>query len=139
MGIEHSQRFCDNCDEYVLAVRKGTNHILHLLLTLVTGGIWIIVWIFASVKMGGWKCSKCGSPVYKLFTTKELNNAESNQDDKSVQSGGGNYSIAIPISFIFVGVFAFLMAIVRKEITPFFFAGGCLGIGYLLYIGRQNK
>ena len=68
MGVEHSQRFCDHCGEYVLAVRKGTNHILHLLLTIVTGGIWIIVWILVSIKMGGWRCSKCGSPVYKLFT-----------------------------------------------------------------------
>ncbi len=137
MGVEQSQRFCDHCDEYVLAVRKGTNHILHLLLSIITGGIWIIVWILVSVKMGGWRCSKCGSPVYKLFTTKDIDN-RSEQNAKSSHARGGNYSRVLPISLLFIGAFSFLMAVVRKEIAPFLFAGGCLGVGYLLYIGRQK-
>lgn len=138
MGVEQSQRFCDHCNEYVLAVRKGTNHILHLLLSIITGGVWIIVWILVSVKMGGWRCSKCGSPVYKLFTTKDIDNKSEISPKFSHKSDGGNYSRALPISFMFIGAFALLMAIVRKEIAPFLLAGVCLGIGYLLYVGRQK-
>ncbi|MHC4239959.1 MAG: hypothetical protein ACYSUC_09440 [Planctomycetota bacterium] len=40
---------------------KGTNHVLHLLLTLVTGGLWLIVWILCAIKIGGWRCVQCGS------------------------------------------------------------------------------
>ena len=29
----------------LLSQRKKTNHVLHLLLTLVTGGLWLIVWL----------------------------------------------------------------------------------------------
>ncbi len=73
MGVQHSQRYCDRCGDYVLAIRKGTNHILHLLLSIITFGLWIIIWVLVSIKIGGWRCSKCGSSVYKLFTTKDLN------------------------------------------------------------------
>jgi len=138
MGVEQTQRFCDHCNEYVLAVRKGTNHILHLLLSIITGGIWIIVWIPVSMKMGGWRCSKCGSPVCKFFTTKDIEN-DSMQYEKYSHARGGNYSRALPFSLFFIGAFALLMAIVRKEIAPFLFAGGCPGdIGYILYVGRQK-
>ena len=137
MGVEQSQRFCDHCEEYVLAVRKRPNHILHLLLSIITGGIWIIIWILVSVKMGGWRCSKCGSPVYKLFTTKDIDN-KPEQNTKLSHASGGSYSRALPISFMFIGAFALLMAVVRKEIAPFLLAGVCLGVGYLLYVGRQK-
>jgi hypothetical protein len=40
---------------------KGTNHILHLLLTLVTFGVWLIFWFGSTVKFGGWRCTQCGS------------------------------------------------------------------------------
>ena len=33
---------------YLESRKPKTNHILHLLLTLVTGGIWIVVWVFAA-------------------------------------------------------------------------------------------
>jgi len=43
--------------------RKGTNHVLHLLLTVLTAGLWLIVWILVSIKIGGWRCSQCGRGV----------------------------------------------------------------------------
>lgn len=50
---------CAICSKQGMVWRKGTNHILHLLLTLVTFGLWIIPWILMSVKTGGWRCSQC--------------------------------------------------------------------------------
>jgi len=61
MAEERKGGYCKNCDAQVIVWRKGTNHILHLLLTLVTLGWWLIVWILISVKFGGWRCSQCGS------------------------------------------------------------------------------
>ena len=43
--------------------RPGTNHILHLILTLVTFGMWLVVWVLISIKIGGWRCSQCGGRV----------------------------------------------------------------------------
>lgn len=62
MGLEYHQGYCRTCAQPRKLERKGTNHILHLLLSLVTVGAWVIVWIFLSnVKVGGWACSVCGS------------------------------------------------------------------------------
>ena len=61
MSIQQRSGYCKACGAQVLVQRKGTNHILRLLLTLATSGVWIIVWILAGIKIGGWRCSHCGS------------------------------------------------------------------------------
>lgn len=52
--------YCEKCEKNVVVTRPGTNHILHLLLSLLTGGIWIIVWIICAIKIGDWQCRECG-------------------------------------------------------------------------------
>jgi len=61
MATETAQKYCPACERNTMAQRPGTNHILHLLLTICTGGLWLIIWILASIRIGGWKCSTCGS------------------------------------------------------------------------------
>ena len=64
MSLDHTQKHCSTCGDSVLAQRPGINHILHLLLTIVTGGIWAIVWILVAIfKFGGWRCTQCGRAV----------------------------------------------------------------------------
>jgi len=63
MATQETGKYCKTCQGNTLARRKGTNHILHLLLTLLTGGLWVIVWILTSVKIGGWRCTQCGSKI----------------------------------------------------------------------------
>ena len=63
MGMQEAQGACRNCGRNVLIRRQGTNHVLHLLLALITAGIWIPVWILCSIKIGGWRCSTCGGRV----------------------------------------------------------------------------
>lgn len=42
--------------------RKGVNHILHLLLSVLTLGAWVFVWIaLVLCNMNGWRCRTCGS------------------------------------------------------------------------------
>lgn len=52
--------FCKACNRQVVVRSQGTNHVLHLLLTLATCGLWIIPWALFSIKIGGWRCSICG-------------------------------------------------------------------------------
>jgi hypothetical protein len=63
MGQKQTQKYCKYCEDYVLATRRETNHILHLLLTLITGGIWFIIWIIVAMNTDKWRCTQCGSIV----------------------------------------------------------------------------
>jgi len=49
MGIAKMRRWCPEDGHNVLAERRTPNHILHLLLSLFTGGIWLFVWLFVSL------------------------------------------------------------------------------------------
>jgi hypothetical protein len=61
MAIQETQRFCPTCQRHILARRPGTNHILHFLIVVFTCGMWALVWAWQGVKLGGWRCSWCGS------------------------------------------------------------------------------
>lgn len=62
MGIAKSRRYCYEEDRMVLAERPTPNHILHLLLSVVTAGLWIIVWIILTIgaDFNSYKCPSCG-------------------------------------------------------------------------------
>lgn len=75
---DYSQKYCNNCDKNVLAVRKSTNHILHLLLSLLTVGLWIPIWILLSIRMGDWRCTVCGKILFLNFPL-----SQNNQVDKT--------------------------------------------------------
>lgn len=53
--------FCQHCNAQRVVFRKGTSHLLHLVLTVLTLGLWLLIWVGVSVKFGGWRCSTCGS------------------------------------------------------------------------------
>jgi len=44
LGKVQERQWCPECKKYVLAVRPRTNRILHLLLSVLTMGVWLIVW-----------------------------------------------------------------------------------------------
>lgn len=61
MATERKRGFCKSCSQNRPVSRPSTNHILHLLLSIITCGLWIVVWILTSIKIGGWRCETCGS------------------------------------------------------------------------------
>lgn len=61
MGIQYKGGFCKKCNDNRKVMRKTPNHILHLILSIITGGVWVIVWILISIQLGGWRCDICGS------------------------------------------------------------------------------
>jgi predicted nucleic acid-binding Zn ribbon protein len=60
-AYEETQQFCSTCNRNVLARRRSTNHILHFLITVFTCGAWIFIWPLLSIRVGGWRCTNCGS------------------------------------------------------------------------------
>ena len=60
MAYQEKSGFCKSCDKQVMVRRKGTNHILHLLLTVFTAGIWLPIWLLSCFRFGGWRCTQCG-------------------------------------------------------------------------------
>ncbi|KON79399.1 hypothetical protein PA01_12710 [Azoarcus sp. PA01] len=65
MAEEKKSGLCKACGKRTVVFRKGTNHVLHLILTILTAGVWLIVWFGVSVKFGGWRCTECGSTGVK--------------------------------------------------------------------------
>lgn len=60
MAADQTSKYCSNCEKQTLWARPGTNHILHLLLTVLVCGFWLPVWVMASIRIGGWRCQTCG-------------------------------------------------------------------------------
>jgi hypothetical protein len=67
-AIEETLKHCKNCDRTTKHMRNTNKtglamFLVHLVLTVVTGGIWLvllIIWMLLNTKIGGWKCSECG-------------------------------------------------------------------------------
>lgn len=72
MGIKTARRYCPNDGKYVLAQMQTPNHILHLLLTLLTLGGWIVVWLIIAVvrSLNGYRCPECGGHT-RLWAPKQ--------------------------------------------------------------------
>ena len=45
MGTSQIMKKCAECNKSTMHYQEKPNHILHLLLSIVTAGIWLIVWI----------------------------------------------------------------------------------------------
>lgn len=59
---KYIQAYCPHCREQVMAIGKRPNHILHLILTLLTG-LWAIVWLVIALRRGPVACSRCGTAL----------------------------------------------------------------------------
>lgn len=83
--MDQKSNFCSQCQKPTLWARPGTNHVLHVLLSLVTCGLWLPVWMWASVRIGGWRCQSCGSDGFEDSSVNEDNDAKG--DDQLVMGG----------------------------------------------------
>lgn len=71
MGKKQRQEYCPHHQSLVLAERQTPNHILHLLLSLVTMGAWIIVWLLISAVPSAYRCPMCGEKTKPLWLAKK--------------------------------------------------------------------
>jgi len=53
---------CTRCGCERSFIKCRTRHLLHFLATLLTAGVWLIVWVTISIEraMRPWRCEKCG-------------------------------------------------------------------------------
>ena len=63
MSVKAGDRFCNQCQKQVLTQKNTPSHILHLLLSVITVGLWVVVWILISVASGTHRCSECGQRI----------------------------------------------------------------------------
>jgi len=61
--MREASRHCSTCETQRLIVAAKPNHVLHLLLTLVTGGLWFPVWAWLSMGASKGRCATCGTVV----------------------------------------------------------------------------
>jgi len=60
MPTEESMERCSKCGRRTMHVARKPNHILHLLLTVFTAGIWLIPWLLLSLGQKPAQCTECG-------------------------------------------------------------------------------
>lgn len=53
--------YCKMCEAQRKVTRPKANHVLHLILTIITLGVWGFIWLGVAVQFGGWRCDTCGS------------------------------------------------------------------------------
>ena len=83
--MDQKSKFCSQCQKSTLWARAGTNHVLHMLLSLATCGLWLPIWILASVRIGGWRCQSCGHDGFEDSSVSE--DGHDQGDDQLVMGG----------------------------------------------------
>lgn len=61
MGTKQIMAHCKVCREPTLHLDQAPDHLLHLLLTLLTCSLWLFVWVAACVVKNRPQCTKCGT------------------------------------------------------------------------------
>jgi hypothetical protein len=64
MATVQRMSWCRTCDRKTLHIQQKESNLFHLILTLVTGGLWLVVWIFAPMRSGSAQCTSCGETVW---------------------------------------------------------------------------
>jgi len=64
MSLKTKGAYCSHCQKQVMAQGNKPNHILHLLLTVLSFGLWIPIWLLLTImSAGNYRCTQCGSRV----------------------------------------------------------------------------
>jgi len=58
MPTKQIMRKCPSCRKNTVHLQQVPNHIFHLILTVLTGGLWLVIWVFQSSTTP--KCTVCG-------------------------------------------------------------------------------
>lgn len=64
MDQNQASHYCAHCQQDVVAAEETPNHLLHFVLTLVTLGLWVPIWILATLGIiARYRCTQCGNRV----------------------------------------------------------------------------
>ena len=59
MATSKLMKKCVECEKVTMHYQEKPNHILHLILSIITAGVWLIVWILF-IRAKDPQCSICG-------------------------------------------------------------------------------
>jgi DNA-directed RNA polymerase subunit RPC12/RpoP len=66
MASEEAPGYCSHCKKKVKVRKNKLNHIFHFIMTIITLGIWAIIWIFLALSNAfEWRCVNCGHRAKK--------------------------------------------------------------------------
>ena len=102
MGDKQYIGYCDVCGQPVLIRCSAPRHCLHLLLCLLTQGIWLVVWMVVAFSSWWCTCCRCRRKVWCLFSWKPLppaNHARPWTADQRAVIDGGMKRTTGPINF----------------------------------------
>jgi cytochrome b561 len=60
MPVQQLQLRCEQCSAVTTHTQRTPNHVLHLLLSVLTAGLWIVAWIIVSIRSKDARCEQCG-------------------------------------------------------------------------------
>ncbi len=64
MAVKTTGKYCNHCQKNVMAQGNRPNHLLHLILSVVTAGFWLVIWLILIVfNAGEYRCTQCGNKV----------------------------------------------------------------------------
>jgi len=68
MTKERIRGYCPRCGHEQLFTRNKIHHGVHLFLTIITLGLWVVSWVAISIgnQIRPWRCQQCG--WYKPLT-----------------------------------------------------------------------
>ena len=62
-GQKQKGAYCKVCQADRLYVAPTPSHLLHLVLSIITIGLWLIVWVLIGGKTGPYRCTVCGTKL----------------------------------------------------------------------------
>jgi hypothetical protein len=65
MSMKYRRGWCMSCSQFVRGEKKAVNHILHLILSIFTSGLWLFVWLLVVLSAGAKShlCPTCGEEL----------------------------------------------------------------------------
>ena len=61
MATDKRMNHCKRCQKATLHIGRGTSHLLHLVLSVMTLGVWMLVWILMTfLNSADSQCTECG-------------------------------------------------------------------------------
>jgi hypothetical protein len=79
--MKQTTGFCPTCQRQRYAIGTTVNHLLHLVLTLLTLGLWGFVWLFLwATTLSNYRCTKCGSKVSRVGGYAGRSSVEEDED-----------------------------------------------------------
>lgn len=100
---------CSKCQKKTLHIEQKLNHILHLLLAIVTAGVWLIVWVLlAFLHDKKTQCTICGHNkgiISDMFVNANKIEEDTQEDIKTGNSDLRGFLFIVLMAIVLVAIY----------------------------------